>query len=1607
MRKKNFGKEIYFLVLISGLLIIGGWTLNGCGVSGNQQQKIVSKFIDSDNDGLSDSDEIMKYHTGLASRDTDGDGLTDGDEVNKYGTDPLDYDTDNDGYSDGWEIQNGYDPLNPNSRPMIDDDADQDGLPNDLETHVYGTNPYNPDTDGDGYPDGFEVQYGSSPTDPNSIPDVTKVVINEVFTGKYSWIEVYNVGGHPVTLNGWILQIALQGYPGEENMDIQALWGDITLPPRQLVILDSATGTNTSTHRYSGNNFNWCDSIGMFGSLALIDNGGNPVDFVRWGGHWPQDPPAMPPAGTSWSETGPIYYGCPAGDSLHRDLLGTDTDTDKDWSVGFTTPGRPNSPDSDGDGLSDWEETNIYHTDPYSRDTDGDGYPDGLEVKKGTNPNNPSSKPSGIIPEVELNDTPGQCTTVGDLSKTVSGQLYQVNGQSPDFFDDFSDWSSTGFQNNPGASVQTMGDHYTALCYGGNGNNNIHIYTQNQTFGDGVFEFDYYLSSNHWDGGVFFRVQDSDNGYLIALRPDWWGWWDSWVRINGTWHYLPVTNQKYLSGFGENQWHHFKILMEGTKFTLYFEGQNMGYVVDTGYSTDWGGFYYKPFMTGGVGLRAWYQTGGQSCIDTISVTPLPQEFSENFLDDGVDPGSFSRLFQGLGGGTQTVKSIRGHETALCSYGHPDDIHNYTQQAFGDGAFEFDYYLEGTASDGGVFIRSLNDANGLRVSLDPNAWQADRSEYSSWTSLAINNYSALTIGNNRWHHFKIIMDGSRFDLYEEGIYRGTFFDATFARGSIGLRGIEASNQESCIDNIRVVPGISDTDYYCFPALAGQTLQFDVDANELGWPVDTNITVYDTDGTTPLWRNDDGVDPDTGWNKFDSATGLVFPASGTYCLAVQGSGWGSKAYHPYFLKITDVSGADSDGDGLSDAAEIYEFGTNPNRADTDGDGLTDYQELAYGGNAFVYTPGIDTDPRNPDTDNDGLSDGQEINTYSTNPLNHDSDGDGFDDGLEVAAGSDPTDGLSTPSSLSCGTYDLYDVNGQLYDIECDGDLDDGTSDSYDSMYYLSINGNYFPNQANGWSLAGGREIALGPDTMSGLDVTRKIFVPTDDGWARFLEVLSNNTGAPITVDVRIDGGLGSDSDTIIITTSSGDAVFAPGDRYLVTDDDYADGTNDPALAHVFDGPGGSIYADSVYASDGDDAPWYQWSGVTIQPGRTVIIMHFAVQRWYRADAIASANKLEALQGSLWDEMSAIEINNTKNWGVDTDGDGLPDNDELIWGTNPNNPDTDGDGMPDGWEVKYGLNPLLNDAGGDLDTDGLTNLEEFQKGTDPSNPDTDGDGLSDGAEVYTFGTDPLSVDSDNDLLSDYAEVDWDGNRTAYTPGADTNPNNPDTDGDGYKDGEEALIFSTDPLSALSHPPAASCGVSNYIGFTNSPQAIYEQFGGSTDLENYRICFIYNGAGYDVYAGNYSYPALPVAGLEQSDCRIDDGWWTVNLPQSFPFYGVSYNTIYIGSNGYITLDSGDDHYDANLAQFLNNYVRISPLWNDLAPFENQAHIYYVSLADRAVVTYDDVPQYGPSGDNYFQVEMIYSTGSIFFTYGALSASDVLVGISPASGSGTAVNYR
>ena len=92
-------------------------------------------YVDQDHDGL-DQEQEAQLGTSDLDPDSDHDGLSDYDEVFKYHTNPALADTDGDGMPDGWEIQYGLNPLVNDAAS----DKDGDGTSN-LDEYLQGRDP--------------------------------------------------------------------------------------------------------------------------------------------------------------------------------------------------------------------------------------------------------------------------------------------------------------------------------------------------------------------------------------------------------------------------------------------------------------------------------------------------------------------------------------------------------------------------------------------------------------------------------------------------------------------------------------------------------------------------------------------------------------------------------------------------------------------------------------------------------------------------------------------------------------------------------------------------------------------------------------------------------------------------------------------------------------------------------------------------------------------------------------------------------------------------------------------------------------------------------------------------------------------------------------------------------------------------------------------------------------------------------------------------------------------------------------------------------------------------------------------------------------------------
>ncbi len=127
------------------------------------------------------------------------------------------------------------------------------------------------------------------------------------------------------------------------------------------------------------------------------------------------------------------------------------------------------------------------------------------------------------------------------------------------------------------------------------------------------------------------------------------------------------------------------------------------------------------------------------------------------------------------------------------------------------------------------------------------------------------------------------------------------------------------------------------------------------------------------------------------------------------------------------------------------------------------------------------------------------------------------------------------------------------------------------------------------------------------------------------------------------------------------------------------------------------------------------------------------------------------------------------------------------------------------------------------------------------------------------------------------------------------------------------------------------------------------------------------------------------------------EDEFAEVGLPFTFPFCGVDHNSVFVGSNGYVTFGKGDTDFFGTLDEFRDVPPRIAPLWLDLSP--NQGGTVTVEVvAGDFVVTWDGVPVHNTGNSNTLALTL-RPDGTFRFDYVSLDAAGGLVGISPGLG--------
>ncbi len=209
--------------------------------------------------------------------------------------------------------------------------------------------------------------------------------------------------------------------------------------------------------------------------------------------------------------------------------------------------------------------------------------------------------------------------------------------------------------------------------------------------------------------------------------------------------------------------------------------------------------------------------------------------------------------------------------------------------------------------------------------------------------------------------------------------------------------------------------------------------------------------------------------------------------------------------------------------------------------------------------------------------------------------------------------------------------------------------------------------------------------------------------------------------------------------------------PGHRFYIQSQETIvewDGTQLLTVAHAYDTDGLVVEVQSegmAYKSDAKRKYFRKWGYVPSLEDKTV-------SRGWESGWTSAAKSSGGVQ--LY-RTAASSTGYTPVTGVDTDGDGLPDEWELRYGLDPADPgfggtsgqvDVDGDGV---YDYVYNQADFVNGPWGDPDNDGLNNRAEYLAGTDPMKYDTDNNGTGDYdssrvAGGATFGS--LYMDGDD---------------------------------------------------------------------------------------------------------------------------------------------------------------------------------------------------------------------------------------------------------------------
>ena len=125
------------------------------------------------------------------------------------------------------------------------------------------------------------------------------------------------------------------------------------------------------------------------------------------------------------------------------------------------------------------------------------------------------------------------------------------------------------------------------------------------------------------------------------------------------------------------------------------------------------------------------------------------------------------------------------------------------------------------------------------------------------------------------------------------------------------------------------------------------------------------------------------------------------------------------------------------------------------------------------------------------------------------------------------------------------------------------------------------------------------------------------------------------------------------------------------------------------------------------------------------------------------------------------------------------------------------------------------------------------------------------------------------------------------------------------------------------------------------------------------------------------------------------DDDTFEVNLGFPFSFYGQTYRSVFLNSDGNLTFTQGDvSTSERDLTRLLSGVPRIAPFLQDLDPSVG-GRVVVASRSDRVTFSWVGVPLWGAPPKQTFQA-VLFSGGAMEFIYAGIEGQNAVVGISP-----------